>query len=508
MSFVQRILGVAPEVERDATDDRWWMDGGWGAQTSSGVKINPDFAMTLSAVFACVRLISETVGALPLPVYERLANGGRERATKNPLYRVLHDRPAQHITRPEFVGFMMAHVLLRGNGYAQIIEPTREYPLMQLKPIHPDRVAIEKTANGQRRYRVMDESGRSQVLLPDEMFHLRGLSLDGETGMSVIAYARETMGLASAAESYGGRFFGNGSRPSGILRTDGKLSETAAKRLRDQWSALHGGKNSHKTAVLEEGLSWQQVSIAPEDAQFLETREFQANEVARWFGVPPHMIGLVSGSTSWGTGIVEMSLGFVTYTLLPWLRRFEQAISRDLIIADQKYYAEFETAALVAGDIEGRYGAYAIGRQWGFLSINDVRRRENMNPVPGGDEYMVPFNMRPATRVDGVPDAVAAHYRMLARESAARVVRKEVAALNRLATKTQGYADWSNGVDEFYATHGQFVAEALCIDIEGANGYATQRRDDAALMVDGFDERQWQGGGERALMALMGVDDE
>jgi HK97 family phage portal protein len=294
---------------------------------------------------------------------------------------VLHDQPNEQQTAMEFKDMLTGHVLLRGNGYAQIL-PGPRGPVDQLIPIHPDRVTVEKLPSGRLRYQVIQDDGEKRPFNQEDIFHLRGPSKDGITGMDIITYAADSFGLTLAAERYGGRFFRNDSKPGGVLRTEKTLSDGAARRLKTSWEAAHTGSNQHRVAILEEGLEWQQIGISPEQAQFLGTREFQAEDVCRWFRVPPHMVGLTSKATSWGSGIESMGIGFVTYTLMPWLTRWKQTISKDLIIAPETYFADFIVDGLYRGDIETRYNAYAIGRQWGWLNVNDIRRFENMNSIP------------------------------------------------------------------------------------------------------------------------------
>lgn len=459
MSLILSIIGRQKiEAAVDPFDDRWY--GGAASQSIAGVNVSADTALKLSTVWACVTLLAETVATLPLVVYQQ-ASDGKQRATNHPLYSVLHDQPNQTQTAFEFWLMMMAHLLLRGNAYAFILPGARGFA-DQLEPIHPDAVAVEKLENGRLRYLVQQKDGTRKPYTQDDIFHLRGLSLDGVTGVSVIRYARDTVGLGMAAEHYGSRFFRNDSRPGGVLQTDKKLTPDAANRLKVGWESAHSGGNQHRVAVLEEGMKWQQIAIAPQDAQYLETREFQAEDVCRWFRVPPHMVGLTSKATSWGSGIEQMSIGFVTYTLLPWLVRIKQAISRDLILATDRYFADFVIEGLLRGNITDRYTAYATGVQWGWLSPNEIRRLENMNARPNGDSYLTPLNMTTGTP-NGTPNGEqrrATHYRLLAEESAGRLVRKERAAVTRITERNEG----ATALEEFYSGHRQLVAQTLRID--------------------------------------------
>lgn len=513
-----RLMGMASLPARDPMDDRWWSD--WtGAASVAGVYVDADKALKISAAWACVGLLSETIAGLPFGMYRRRADEGREPANNHPLHKVLHNLPNETQTAFEFREMMTGHALLRGNAYA-LIQPGARGAVDQLIPIHPDRVVkVEKLPNGRLRYQIRQADGSQKPYNQEDIFHLRGLSTDGVKGVSVIDYARDSMGMTLAAEQYGGRFFRNDSRPGGVLRTQQKLSEKAAERLKTSWEAAHAAGNQNRVAVLEEGLEWQQVGITPEAAQFLGTREFQAEDVCRWFRVPPHMVGLTSKSTSWGSGIEQMSIGFVTYTLLPWLTRWRQAVERSLILAPDTYFADFIVEGLLRGDVDSRYRAYATGRQWGWLSVNDIRRLENMNPVDNGDIYLQPMNMTPAGMELAAVDApplqanghgengaevfARKHYQLLADEAAGRVVRKELAALGRASRQANGdRAAWAQAVFDFYSDHAAFVAQAMRIPLATATAFveAGQRE----LLTDGpmalqFD---WETRRAQALAAL------
>lgn len=474
---------LAPRAAANPMDDRYW--GTAAADTDAGVRVTPDTAMKASAVWACAGIISETLAALPLQMFQRQADGGRQVATNHPLYELLHDRPNARQTALEFKQMMTMHCLMRGNGYARILTGPRG-PVDQLVPIHPDRVRVEAIPDGIR-YQVRQADGSEKPVNDEDMFHVRGLTLDGVTGVSVIEYARQSVGLGLAAESYGARVFSQNGRPGGVLKVPGALTPAAAQRLRSEWQVLHGGlANAHQVAVLQEGADWQQTSMTSEDAQYLQTREFQAEDICRWFRVPPHMVGLTSKSTSWGTGIEQMTIGFLMFTLLPWLKRWEQAVSRDLIIATQAYYAEFVVDSLLRGDTSSRYAAYKTGREGGWLSVNEIRQRENLNPVPGGDSLSVAAAPAPAAPAPAGRRAalLAAHYRAFAHDAAGRLVHKEMTAMSKAARRTASDpAGWRAAVEEFYAEHAATVAETLHIGQADAECYCTDQR--TALLLSG-----------------------
>jgi HK97 family phage portal protein len=495
----------------------------------AGVRVTAETAQTISALWACTTLLSETIGWLPLGIFQFVDDDTKNRARNHPLYDVVHTQPNKWQTAMEFRSMMTGHVILRGNAYAQIV-PGARGPVDQLIPIHPDRIPpgnVERLPDGSLRYMVKQKDGSTKPVNGEDIFHLRGPSDDGIVGKSIIDYGRDSFGLTLAAERYGGRFFRNDSRPGGVLRMDGSLKEGAAQRLKSSWEAAHSGSDQHRVAVLEDGLQWQQVGLTNEDAQFLETREFQAEDVCRWFRVPPWMIGLTSKTTSWGSGIEAMGIGFVTYTLMPWLTRWSQTISKDLIIAPDRFFAEFIVEGLLRGDIKSRYGAYATARQWGWLSVNDIRRLENMNAIgEGGDQYLRPLNMVDVGDDDGAigmggastgsagggaggndstgaahlastgsagvagvaGDSAGAahlastgsagvaggHYYLLAQEAAGRVVRKEIAAMNRAAKNTyvsQDIEAWEVAVNDFYKSHSTLVSETMRMPMDKVNIY-------------------------------------
>ena len=492
MTWLQQLMGQTSSLSAD--EERYWMEA-YSVKTASGMPVSADGALKISTAWACGRLISETVAMLPRIVYKRLANGGKERASGHPLYDLLHDQPNRRQTSFEFIDMLQMHALFRGNGYAKIV-PGPRGPVDKLIPIHPDRVTAEEVDEDVMRYQVVEKDGSTKTYNDDQIFHLRGLSLDGATGVSVVSYARESFGLTLAAERSDAKLFANYSRPGGFLKHPGHLSEEAQKRLAHQVEEMTGGENLYRLGVLEEGMEWEQVTISPEDSQMLQTREFQAEDVCRWFRVPPHMVGLTSKSTSWGTGIEELSRGFVTFVLMPWLIRWQQLISKDLIIASDTYFAEFLTEALLRGDIGKRYSAYAIGRQWGWLATNEIRNSENMNPTEwGDDDYLIPLNMQKSADsgqpAPGQMPNGEGHYERLIRESAGRVARKELAALSRAAKRDGGAGTWQAAVEEFFSSHAGFVSETMCIPLEKAARYVEGGRNEllegGSAALDGWD---------------------
>lgn len=380
-------------------DDYWYQPA--SPPTSSGVHVTPLTAMRVTVVYACLRILADSIAQIPLHFYERTdeSSSQKRRATTHPLYRLLHDRPNSEQTAFEFRKLMQAWLAARGNAYAWI-EFNRNADPIGLWPLHPTTVEPKRRENESIVYRVRDAKGKTTEYPAWRILHLKGLCDDGLLGLGPIAQARESIGMALAAEQYGARFFGNDARPSIVFQVPGRMAAEDKKRYIDAWATEYGRGGQHRPAVLDQGMTLNPFGVAPEDAQFLETRQFQVEEIARLFGVPPHMVGAVDKATSWGTGIEQQSIGFVTFTLGPWMTCWEQGLSRALLKESErdKYFFEFMADSLVRGDMKSRYDAYWIGRQMGVWSANDIRDRENANRLPGeiGDIYWQPSNMTPA----------------------------------------------------------------------------------------------------------------
>ena len=369
--------------------------------TSSGNVVTERTAMQTTAVYACVRVLSEAIAGLPLNLYRYTPDGGKEKAINHPLYRLLHDAPNPEMTSFIFRETLMSHLLLWGNAYAQIIRNGMG-EVVGLYPLMPDRMEVDRDEEGNLVYiytKYFDEAGArhryEQVKLPAwQVLHIPGLGYDGLIGYSPIAMARNAIGMSMAAEDFGATFFANGATPGGVLEHPGIVKDP--ERLRESWHAQFSGKNSHNIAVLEEGMTFKPMSIPPEEAQFLETRKFQIDEIARIFRVPPHMVGDLEKSSF--SNIEQQSLEFVKYTVGPWVARWEQSLLQALLLPSEKtrYTIKYNLDGLLRGDYESRMNGYAVGRQNGWLSANDIRELENMNRIPaeeGGDEYLINGNM-------------------------------------------------------------------------------------------------------------------
>ena len=380
--------------------------------STAGKYVNERSAMQMTAVYSCVRILAEAVAGLPLHLYRYTKDGGKEKAIDHPLYLLLHDEPNPEMSSFVFRETLMTHLLLWGNAYAQIIRNGKN-EVIALYPLMPNKMSVDRDENGQLYYtyqRSNDEAptmgGSSVILKPQDVLHIPGLGFDGLVGYSPIAMAKNAIGMAIACEEFGAKFFANGAAPSGVLEHPGTIKDPG--RVREAWQSQFGGSsNSGKVAVLEEGMKYTPISISPEQAQFLETRKFQINEIARIFRVPPHMVGDLEKSSF--SNIEQQSLEFVKYTLDPWVIRWEQSLMRALLTQDEKkmYFAKFNLDGLLRGDYQSRMNGYAIGRQNGWMSANDIRELENLDRIPteeGGDLYLINGNMLPMKNAGAFAD--------------------------------------------------------------------------------------------------------
>lgn len=355
--------------------------------------ISEEQALRLGAVFACIQLYGRTFESLPLGLYEKRGNG-RIRAETHPIDTLLHYEPNPKMTAAVFQNCMEINLKGWGNAYARI-EFDKNWQVKHLWPLLASQVwPYKDTKTNQIFYRAITETGDYRVLNSWEVFHLPGFCIDGYTGKSPVRMHAETMGLGMAVQRYGQSFFANGARPSGILKHPDSLSEDAAERLRKKFQENYGGtNNTGKMMVLEEGLAYEQISIPPEEAQFIESRKLSVTEIARIYATPPHMIGDLERATY--SNIESQDINFTKHSILPDCVLWEQEIAKKLLTGDDrmKYIAKFNLDGLLRGDTKTRYECYAIGKQNGFLSDNDIRGKEDMNPTDSGDKYYVPLNM-------------------------------------------------------------------------------------------------------------------
>jgi HK97 family phage portal protein len=396
MSPETKILWLpASDVESRSVFDyesNTFTGGGSSSRNPAGVRIDANTALNSTIVLACVRVLAEGLATLPLHVYARSKDGGKETARTHPLYRVLHDRPNDWQTSFEWREMQMLHLGIYGQSFNEIIRDKRDI-ISALVPLHPSRMRVESIETGMLRYTYQEESGRLTVYPQDQIMHIRWMSNDGVNGMVPIELARDAIGLARACEIHGASFFANGARPGLVLSTDNTLSVEAAESLRVNWERVHRGPDrAQKTAVLTGGLKPVEFGNTNQESQFLETRRFQIEEICRLYRVPGSLVGDLSRSNF--ANIEQQSIDFVQFTLLPWLRRFESAFKRDLLGDDDSHFVEFDTRGLMRGDAAARASYYSTLHQLGVASVNELRAWENLNPVEGGDARFTPLNMQ------------------------------------------------------------------------------------------------------------------
>ena len=396
MGVLQRIFGSRAS-NRSAGSGYRFLFG----QSIAGKVVNERTAMQMTAVYACVRILAESVAALPLHVFRQGADGSRVKAEDYPLFYLLHDEPNPEMTSFIFRETLMTHLLLWGNGYAQILRNGKG-EVVALYPLLPNKMSVERDEKGQLYYRYIRNdrepptlTGNTVILLPEDVLHIPGLGFDGLLGYSPISMTKNAIGLAMAAEEYGSKFFANGAAPAGVLEHPNVVKDVS--KLRESWNSAFGGSaNAGKTVILEEGLHFHPISMSPQDSQLIETRKYQLDEIARIFRIPPHMVGDLDKSSF--SNIEQQGLEFVKYTLDPWVVRWEAALTKALLNREEKkrYEIRFNVDGLLRGDYKSRMEGYAIARQNGWMSANDIRALENQNPIPaeeGGDAYLVNGNM-------------------------------------------------------------------------------------------------------------------
>lgn len=486
------------EINREArsigdTDDKWYSSLIEAMpSTASGAKISPSTAIRLTAVYCAVKILSEGIASLPLMLYQRQGDFSKEKKLDHFLAPLLLIQPNRYQTAFEFKEVMSIHLLLRGNAYAQII-PTREGGISQLIPLDPDAMMVEQTPQGNLLYNYKRPDGTTRQFKHWQIMHLKSFSLNGMTGSSPITLCREAIGLARAAEDYGARFYENDSTPGGILEHPSKVDAKVHERLKKSWEEVHRGSNkSHRVAILEEGMTWKPISISAKDAQFLEARQFQVEEIARIFNLPPHFLKDLRFATY--TNIENQDISFLKHSLRPWLVRWEQTVQKDLIslVSDERIpgtempalFSEFKVDALLRGDNKTRNQSYAIGIQFGWLSINDVRAMENMNPIEGGDIHLAPLNMVPVDKLDDYGEALIGGnlgqtsnkkeesksenarfsnqtrqtFRSIFFEHIAKLLRREEKEFKRITKQERDISAWS---EQFYDKQEELLKDSL-----------------------------------------------
>lgn len=393
-------LNVTTATEHEI---REFLQGG-GTTSISGRHITENNAMKVSAAYRCVQIISGVISCLPLDLILRVDENTRKSAEGNPLRRVLTVRPNAWQTPKEFKQMMQAHVMLRGDAVAVKVMAFGQ--VSALIPIHPDRVLIQQDLDLRMKYTVTMLDGTTKVYRTPDVLHLRGMSLNGYSGVSVLSHMRESLAIALDGETAAATLMKNGSFIDLVLQTPNKLSPEARNSIKESWKNRHSGvDNTGSTPVLEEGLEVAKVSMSAKDLQFIESRDFQRYDIAMFFGVPPHMIGATDKTTSWGSGIEQQNIGFVTYTMNDWIVMWQEALKRDTInerdwdTLDWRFFVQ----ALLKGDSKAQWAAFTAGRQWGIYNPNDIRKMLDENPRtlqdgtldPEGFKYAAPPNQNP-----------------------------------------------------------------------------------------------------------------
>ena len=382
---IQDIISGAPEFDFGAA--------------ASGKSVTEETAIQISTVYACVRVLAETIASLPLNVYESDGKGGSRIAETHPLEYLLHDAPNEEMTSFIWREQMMTQILLRGNSYSQIVRSGKT-AILSIYPLLSSKLTVDRDDSGALTYEYQTSEGDTITLSPAEVLHIPGMGFDGIMGYSPIALMKTTLGLTLAAEEYGSKVFGNGATPAGVLTHPGRLKEP--EKLRKAWNAAYGGSaNAGKIAILEENMKFERISMPNNEAQFLETRKFQVSEICRIYRVPPHMVGDLEHATF--SNIEHQSISFAVHTIRPWLVRIEQSMNKALFGENErgKYFVKFNMDGLMRGDYKSRMEGYAIARQNGWMSADDIRGLENLNPIgaaKGGEEYLVNGNMIPITQ--------------------------------------------------------------------------------------------------------------
>lgn len=400
MGWIDRIKNVfSPRAEENSintiTLEEYARMIGGGAVADTGIYVSPETALRYTTVLICIRVLAESVASLPCILYRRRKDGGKDRAVDHPLYRVLHDQANATFTAFEYAEGTMCNLASRGNGYSYVDRNSKGQTI-GLTPLHPDPVTITQAADWTPKYEVTLPDNTRAKLRPSQIHHIRGPLPKGYVGRSMIALAREAIGLGMAAESFGSHMYRNGVRPTGTLEHPGNLGAQAIENLRTQFAEKYSGlENSGKPLILEEGMNFKALSINPADAQFIESRKFQRTEIAGIFRVPAHLVNDLERATF--SNIEHQTLDFIVHSLRPWLKRWEQAINRDLLTPSERgeYFAEFLIDDFLRGDFKSRMEGYALGIQNGIWSPNEIRIRENSNLREGGDEYWKPTNMYP-----------------------------------------------------------------------------------------------------------------
>lgn len=457
---------------RNPADDYWFSPLSAGP-TLAGTRVNADSALSLMSVYSAVRLLATTIAQTPLITYRLQSGRGRFRARQTPTYQLLHGMANEQQSSFEFLEMQQAHLSLRGNAYAEIFRDPQSGLPTALVPLHPDKVDVVRVSTGpQIGYIVTEQSGKKRPLTSHDVLHLKGLSANGMTGLAPLDIMAQSVGTALAAEGYAASFFQHGATPGGFLKHPKNLSEAAHTRLKEWFVSNHAGwANNGRPAILEEGLEWTAVGVTPEHSQLLATRQFHVTEIARAFHVPPHLIGDLSKATF--SNIEQQSLEFVQFYMAPHFRRWESRVQADLV-NDASLSVEFLLDNLLRGDTITRYNAYRIAIESGFMTRNEVRKRENLNTRPELDKFIMPLNM-----------STAAQFNVMKHAACQRIVRKEVSALETAHKRAAGdIQKLRDQISAFYDPFASFIADVLGVPDSQGEQYAMWQKHRALAAIN------------------------
>jgi HK97 family phage portal protein len=478
MDVLARVLGGDLQASWSPTDDRWYQPIGVGSMTAAGVRMDSDGAKKVSAWFRGRDLLATSLAMLPLPSYKRNADGGRDPVNVT-VGDVVGRKPNVWQNTFDWRRQRMYHLIDFGNSYDRIVAGPRGF-LDQLWPIHPSQVTPRQLGTGRVVYDIRDpKTGQVSTSTQDEIFHMRVFSDDGVIGKGVLDHARDSLGLSLTVENYASTTFSRGGMHGGNITVPGLLDEEASQRMARSFVTSYG--NWHMPKVLEQGATFASASFNPDQAQMILSRKFSINDIARWLGVPPHMVGDLDRATF--SNIEEQGLEFVTYSLGPWLSLFEFAINDQLIIQTDTYYVEFVRDALVRGDIAKRWQAYQVAVTTGTFTRNEIRQLENRNKIEGLDEPLDPTHLTGSVAggsnnepKEPAKTSTRTKAEMIAEASAARLLRKEVTAVQKMAVRHAADQDaFACAVAEFYESHAELVAVTLMMNLDDARGYCSQQ---------------------------------
>ena len=486
------LFGAAPRASGlDPLDDRYYREG-TTFLSRSGVRVDASAAMRASAVYRCVSILANILAMFPKGMYERL-DRGRRASPEHPLDSIISFRPNRHQNAFVFWRQVCYHLVLRQNAFVQIVPgPSGRGWVGELIPLNPDRVrGPEEMPDGSMRYEYLPPNGGQRIVMMGniDIWHLQGLSADGLRGLSMLDIATDTIGLSLAAEHHASRFFERGVKPLGILQHEKTLKPETARAMSDSFSRVYGGEEgTGRIPVLWEGMKFNSVMMTLKDAEFLESRKFGVAEIARWFGVPPHMVGDVERSTSWGTGIEQQGLHFLIYSLLPWIELIEQSIRFSLVVQSDRYYPKFNVNAILRMDAKAQADVFSVLIDKGILNPNECRELLERNPRKGGDKYVEPSGTGtmvapppppapepPPPQDPNAPDPNA-KARAVARARALDLISEEASHLTRLARQSARAEAWASSAARFYGHFATRVSKAMGCDRAAAKAWCEARR--------------------------------